>query len=260
MTKADTSMLSTKHGSEEEGEKETKGQQPQRDVSLLDFMNERPNFLSRIDFVSGSVTNEADVVCAATGCDAIYHLAGCNQMSTASAEEMDDLHINGTINVIRAAAHTKLKRIVVCSAAGVVSPLISATDNPAIDGDGCGPCEEAVENMPFYYSKAKAEKIIVATANEVAVKVVILRPSWMLGPNMNMLADEGPEVMNSRESMSMSMYLSPAASSTASKSSSAALLGQLMHKGSVQHSTVHGGFSIVDVRDVAIAFLNAMQV
>ena len=109
--------------------------------------------------------------------------------------------------------------------------------------------------MFFYQSKVKLENVIVCEANKVQVKAVILRPSWMLGPNEDICDFVSAISSTGREPVAIVPL-----SSIGSKSTSCALLSQLLVNGSVQEKSWGGGFSIVDVRDVATSFVKAMQV
>lgn len=129
--------------------------------------------------VAGDVLLPDGLPEAVAGADVLFHLAGQVQHK-GSPTALYDLHVDGTRNVLAAAAQAKVQRVVYVSTSGTiaVSPRadrIAREDAPY--------AVETVRRWPYYLSKIFAEKVALEPRG---VPVVVVSPSLLLGPE-----DEG---------------------------------------------------------------------
>jgi dihydroflavonol-4-reductase len=168
----------------------------------------------------GDVRDPESVRRALEGMDALYHLAGLVSRDPADARAMYELHVDGTRNVLTAAAHARLKRIVLASSSGTIG--VSRVRRIATEEDDYP--IETVGRWPYYLSKIYEEKIAIEFARR-GLPVVILNPSLLLGPK------------DARMSSTQDIFRF--------------LMGRIP-------VMPRGGISFVDVRDVAHAFVAAL--
>ena len=110
--------------------------------------------------------------------DVIYHLAGVVRHSRARPEQQFRVNVDGTLAMVRLAAHADA-RLVFVSTSGTVGCF------PRSDmwADEHAPyCEETVGNWPYYASKIAAEKQARQLADLRGVELVVVRPPMLWGP------------------------------------------------------------------------------
>jgi nucleoside-diphosphate-sugar epimerase len=82
------------------------------------------------------------------------------------------LHVEGTRNILTAAAESGAERVLYISSPGVLGP---------IDGDAADETVPLAPSNPYERSKAAAEKIVLDLASQ-GLPVVIARPEFIYGP------------------------------------------------------------------------------
>lgn len=110
--------------------------------------------------------------------DVIYHLAGVVRHSRTHPEQQFRVNVDGTLNVVRLAAHADA-RLVFVSTSGTVGCF------PRSDvwADEHAPyCEDTVAHWPYYTSKIAAERQARQLADLRGVPLVIVRPPMLWGP------------------------------------------------------------------------------
>ncbi len=172
------------------------------------------------EVVKGDVRDPDSVRRALAGVDGLYHLAGRVSRDPADARKMYDLHVEGTRNLLTAAAHAGLRRIVLASSSGTIG--VSRARRVATEEDDYP--IEAVGNWPYYLSKIYEEKIAIEFSRR-GLPLVILNPSLLLGPG------------DARMSSTQDIFRF--------------LVGRIP-------VMPRGGISFVDVRDAAKAFVAAL--
>ena len=150
-------------------------------VLVLPGENTRNIDQLEIEQFPGDVTDAAQMKQAAKGCDWVFHLAAVYALWLPRPEKMREVNVDGTTNVLRAAAEGGVKRVV-------------HTSSIAVFG-GQGNDRDATEESPFalgktgnLYAQTKYEAHQVAKqfANE-GLDVTIAAPTGPLGPG-----DVGP--------------------------------------------------------------------
>lgn len=186
---------------------------------------EAPGWLRALDGVEvmrGSVLSADDVARALDGVDRIYHLAGLISMKRSDAHRMYQLHVDGTRLLCKAAVDAGVRRMVLSSTSGTIA--VSKRADSGLD-ESCPAPVELIGRWPYYASKLYQEEAAKRACGD-QVELVILNPSLLLGPGDDRL-------------------------------SSTRVVMQFL--GREIAMTPPGGLNFVDVRDVAPAFVTAME-
>ncbi|KAI7979579.1 Cinnamoyl-CoA reductase 1 [Camellia lanceoleosa] len=117
---------------------------------------------------------------AINGCDGVFHTA-CPV--TDNPEEMVEPAVNGTKNVIIAAAEAKVRRVVFTSSIGAVTMDPKRGPDTNVD-ESCWSDLEFCKNTKnwYCYGKAVAEQAATDVAKEKGVDLVVVNPVLVLGP------------------------------------------------------------------------------
>ena len=148
------------------------------------------NHTDRIDaleFVSADLMNEASWVEAARGCDSIMHVA--SPVPVVQPEDEDDVIVpakTGTINVLKAATASGIKRVVLTSSTAAVT---SGRRNSGTFTDQDWTDLSRSDLSPYVKSKTVAEKAAWEYAKEHDLELVSVNPALVLGPALE--ADYG---------------------------------------------------------------------
>lgn len=170
-----------------------------------------------VEVVRGDVLDPTSVEHAVAGCTHVIHGAGAVSRSEEDRPWMMRVHINGTRHVVGAAARAGVRRVIQLSTSGVVA--VSARSDLVCHEDDPTPFE-LISRFPYYLSKFLSDR---AAADAVrldgaSTELITLNPSLVLGPG------------------------------DARRSSTADVQRFLNRELPIVPS---GGFSFVDVRDVA---------
>ncbi|KAH9617609.1 hypothetical protein KSS87_015325 [Heliosperma pusillum] len=121
---------------------------------------------------------------AITACHAVFHTAS---PVTDDPEQMVEPAVNGTKNVIIAAAEAKVRRVIFTSSIGAVymdpnrSPDKVVDESCWSDLDFCKNTKAGLHNW-YCYGKTVAEQVAWETAKELEVDLVVVNPVLVLGP------------------------------------------------------------------------------
>jgi dihydroflavonol-4-reductase len=123
--------------------------------------------------VPGDILEYPDLVVAMRDVDVVYHIAGMNSMCLRSIEPMRSINVDGTRNVIRAAAAAGARRVVYTSSAVTIGEAKGTIGS------------EASPHRGFFlskYERTKFEAERVALGEQLDVEVVAVNPSSVQGP------------------------------------------------------------------------------
>ncbi|KAH7547474.1 hypothetical protein FEM48_Zijuj01G0313900 [Ziziphus jujuba var. spinosa] len=117
---------------------------------------------------------------AINGCDGVFHTAS---PVTDDPEQMVEPAVNGTKNVIIAAAEAKVRRVVFTSSIGAVYMDPNRGPDVVVD-ESCWSDLEFCKNTKnwYCYGKAVAEHAAWEVAKEKEVDLVVVNPVLVLGP------------------------------------------------------------------------------
>lgn len=178
-----------------------------------------------VDICRGDVLDKESVARAVKDVDAVVHGAGAVSREDEDRPYMMKVHITGTRYVVSAAAASGVKRVVNLSTSGVVA--LSDSADLVMHEDDPVPFELLVR-YPYYLSKFLAERAAVDAIrlSEGPCELITLNPSLVLGPG----DVRGSSTQDVRRFLGREIPIVPA-----------------------------GGFSFVDVRDVAVTTVAALR-
>ena len=125
--------------------------------------------------VRGDVLEPASLAEAMAGCPTVFHVAGVNAMCARDPRPMFAVNIEGSANVIRAAASVGVERVVYTSSAAAIGELAGTVGREDSSHRG-----SYLSN--YERSKHLAERTVFVLADELGVAVVCVNPSSVQGP------------------------------------------------------------------------------
>jgi dihydroflavonol-4-reductase len=128
-----------------------------------------------VDTVTGDLLDPASLAAAMDGCGAVYHAAGVNAFCLPDPAPMIRANVDGSANVIAAAARAGTGRVVYTSSAAALGEARGTVGNE--DSPHRGSFLSAYER-----SKYLAERRVLADAERLGVDVVCVSPSSVQGP------------------------------------------------------------------------------
>ena len=170
----------------------------------------------------GSVTNREHVAAAVRNVSAIFHLAGKVSRDNNDAAAMNKVHVEGTRILCEAATEAGVQTMLLASSSGTIAV---SKDDEILDETYPQPVD-IISQWAYYASKYYQERTALDNFDGDGRKLVILNPTLLLGPEDERL------------------------------SSTKIVLDFLARK--IPYSP-SGGLSIVDARDAATAFINALD-
>ena len=169
----------------------------------------------------GSVTDRNDVAAAVKNVSVIFHLAGRVSRDNADAAAMNKIHVEGTRLLCEAGKEARVQTMILASSSGT----IAVSDEAEVFDETYPQPVELISRWAYYASKYYQERTALAEFDGDGRKLVILNPTLLLGPDDERL------------------------------SSTKVVLDFLAKK---LPYTPSGGLSIVDARDAATTFINAV--
>jgi len=174
-----------------------------------------------VEIVEADLLDKNSLIRAFKGQDGIFQLAAGFKMHTGNPElDIRKPAIDGTINVLEAAKECNIKKIIYTSSVAAVGSSMNGQKKNE---------ENWNDNAAEFYAKSKtdAERILWQKVSELSLNVVSILPGMIIGPNFN------------RHTPSTYLF-------------------EKMVKEKVP-MILPIEFSLVDVRDVAIAHIDALE-
>jgi len=156
-------------------------------IERLQEDGERPKALARSEAsagalaelgaepVRGDVLDPEALAAAMRGCGLVYHAAGANAFCVRDPSPMFEVNVEGSENVVRAAALAEVKRVVYTSSAATLG-----------EKKGTVGTEQSPHRGSFLSdyerSKFEAERAVLAAADETGIEVVCVNPASVQGP------------------------------------------------------------------------------
>ncbi len=125
--------------------------------------------------VPGDLLDPAALASAMEGCRVVYHAAGVNTLCPSDPGVMYRANVEGSVNVVRAAASTGVSRVVYTSSAAVIG------ESQGVVADETTPHRGSFHTA-YERSKHDAEQAVLAEAGRLGVEVVCVNPSSVQGP------------------------------------------------------------------------------
>lgn len=172
-----------------------------------------------VTIFKGDINSIADLKNLTQGCEAVIHSAAVISINGDPTGIVHKTNVGGVDNIIQAALHNKVKRLVHISS---IHAFQQKPYNDLLDEH-----RGFVDDKAFAYDRSKAlGQQLVLKANKPGFETIVLNPTAMLGP-----PDNKPSLLGQ------------------------ALID--MYKGKIP-ALFDGGFDFCDVRDVANAIINAL--
>ena len=130
-----------------------------------------------VELAIGDLTERDSLRRAAAGCDAVFHVAADYRLWVVDPKPMYRANVDGSVNVLEAAAAAGAERLVYTSSVAVLG---TNKDRTPADED----TPVTVEDMVGHYKRSKflAEQAVRKRAAEIEFPVVTVNPSTPIGP------------------------------------------------------------------------------
>ena len=125
--------------------------------------------------VAGNVLDPGSLAAAMRGCSTVFHVAGVNAMCLRDPSEMIRTNVEGSANVVRAAAAAEVERVVYTSSSSAIGEArgtIGREDSP----------HRGSYLSAYERSKHLAEQRVFEFSGSLGVAVVVVNPSSVQGP------------------------------------------------------------------------------
>lgn len=132
--------------------------------------------LKELEMVRGDVRDAPLMTNVARGCESIIHTAALNTLYHRPSRDFYHINVDGTANILRAAAAAGVKRFVYTSSCEVMGPA-----RPQGPADESRPISSKGLGGHYERSKYQAEDIVRKGARD-GLPCIILRPTAVLGP------------------------------------------------------------------------------
>ena len=130
-----------------------------------------------IEIAEGDLTDRASLDAAVRGCAGVYHVAADYRLWVTDPAPMYRTNVEGSVNVLDAAAAAGVSRVVYTSSVAVLGTTTDRTpaneDTPVTAGEMIG---------HYKRSKFLAERAVRERARELKLAVVTVNPSTPIGP------------------------------------------------------------------------------
>ncbi len=127
-----------------------------------------------LEIVRGDLLDPQSLSDAVKGCDLVFHCAALARI-TGVKREFYQTNVEGTENILRAAADTGVKKFIHMSSVAVYG---MNPPDAADEATSCQPC-----GNPYCDTKIAAEEIVRAYYRDRNLPVVIIRPTNVYGPH-----------------------------------------------------------------------------
>jgi len=130
-----------------------------------------------VEIVCGDLTDRQSLDQGMKGCSTLFHVAADYRLWVPEAEEMYEINVVGTRNIMHAALNAGIKRVVYTSS---VATLGFTQDGSPADEE----TPSSLKDMIGHYKRSKfmAEEEVRRLAEEEGLPVVIVNPSTPVGP------------------------------------------------------------------------------
>jgi dihydroflavonol-4-reductase len=128
------------------------------------------------EVMRGELDDPAALARALAGCEAVVHAAGVPTLGTHSDAELARANVASVERVLAVAREAGVRRAVVTSSTAV----LGGSRTPTVS-DESAPGNAAALGIGYFLSKLRGERAALA-ANGGGLEVVVVRPSYVLGP------------------------------------------------------------------------------
>jgi dihydroflavonol-4-reductase len=126
---------------------------------------------------TGDITDRRAVRRAMKGAERVFHVAGSTSMRRSQREQVFDVNVTGTRNVVEEAMRAEVEQVVHTSSAGAIGPA-----RPGGTADETQPFTASHLGIAYVNSKHEAEVEAMRAAAR-GLPVVVVNPTFVLGPD-----------------------------------------------------------------------------
>jgi nucleoside-diphosphate-sugar epimerase len=130
------------------------------------------NYSDAREFFAVNIDSQSNWKACLSGVNTIIHLAAVAHNKSNDPELINDVNVNGTINLAQQAVKSSVKRFIFISSIGVLG---NTTRTPFNEKSSTAP------HTPYAASKLQAESALLKIASESNMEVVIIRPVLVYG-------------------------------------------------------------------------------
>ena len=130
-----------------------------------------------LEITYGNILEAQQLIDAAAGCDAIIHTAANTNIWPNRSEMVRKVNVDGTRNVIDAALHNKVKKMIYVGTANSFG-----FGSKADPGNENRPYQSAKYGLDYMDSKYEAQNIILDAVKNKSLQASIINPTFMWGP------------------------------------------------------------------------------
>lgn len=128
-----------------------------------------------VETVYGDVLEPETVVAAAEGCDVLFHAATVFAYWGHTSDELENVAVNGALNVVEAAKRAGVRRLVLTSS----SVVLGSSTRPETRDESSEMREK--DAPPYVISKVDQERAAFARAAELGLELVAVCPTMSVG-------------------------------------------------------------------------------
>jgi len=129
------------------------------------------------EIVTGDLVERESLQRAVRGCEAMFHVAADYRLWVPDREQMNRINVQGTVNLLRAAAAAGVSRVVYTSS--VATLRLRSDGLPADEASHAELCDMI---GAYKQSKFLAEREVKRLVEEAGIPVIIVKPSAPFGP------------------------------------------------------------------------------
>jgi len=153
--------------------------------------------------VRGDVLDLDALAAAMRGCEVVYHSAGANAFCLRDPSPLFEVNVEGSVNVVRAAAQAGVRRVVYTSSAATVGEASGTIGSEGSPHRGWFLSD-------YERSKFEAEQAVFGASREAGLEVISVNPASVQGPGratgsakllLDFLNGRIPAVVDSRLSL-----------------------------------------------------------
>jgi dihydroflavonol-4-reductase len=148
-----------------------------REVRALSRSQDGRSLLEKLGLepIPGDVLDADGLVRAMRGCDVVYHIAGVNAFCLRDLSRLFQINVDGSLNVIRAAATAGVGHVVYTSSAATLGER-----RETIGSESSGHRGSFLSN--YERSKFEAERAVLKESKKLGIETVCVNPSSVQGP------------------------------------------------------------------------------
>lgn len=129
-----------------------------------------------IERLTGDILNRDNLIDAAKGCDAVFHVAASTAMWPARDPKIFAVNVDGTRNVIDACVANGAKRLVHVGSASSFG--YGSKENPGTEET---PFKYKSMRLAYFDSKLQAQELVLKSVSDGKLDAVVVNPTFMFG-------------------------------------------------------------------------------